>query len=355
MNGIQKIEISPKTILFTISVILIIWLLIQLKELVILVFVAFSISAMVSPIVDYLHEKNFPKPLSIFLIYVLFFTGLGILIFLMYKPFASQLEDFLAVLPGLFVNIVNEIGNRFPAIKEQLNWDEVVNNIENSFWEGTQVSDIPGQVFTGVGKAFGIVGSFFNVLINIISTIVLSVYFIHIKEPSKQRVLQVIPKKYKKRVFDYINTVEHQLGAWLRAQLFLMFLIGSLSWIGLEIVGLKFALPMGVISGFLEVIPNVGPTISLILALVIGIGSGAAVWKIIFIAIWFIAIQQFENYVIVPQLIRKVVGISPVLTLIALLGASKIFGLWGTLLAVPAVAILQISFRFYLKYKKPED
>jgi predicted PurR-regulated permease PerM len=128
-----------------------------------------------------------------------------------------------------------------------------------------------------------------------------------------------------------------------------MILIGSLSWLGLEIVGMNFALPMGVIAGFLEVIPNVGPTISLVLALVFGAGSSAPAWKII-----FIAIQQFENFVIVPQLMRKVIGTSPVLTLIALLGASKIFGLWGTLLAVPAVAIFQISFRFYLKYKNPE-
>jgi predicted PurR-regulated permease PerM len=131
-----------------------------------------------------------------------------------------------------------------------------------------------------------------------------------------------------------------------------MAIIGILGWLGLEIIGVEFSAPMGVIGGLLETIPNIGPMITWFLAVIIGIGSNLPTWKVVFIAIWFILIQQVENYIIIPKLMEKFVGTNPLLTILAVLGASRIFGVWGALLAVPAVAITQISLREYLKYKK---
>lgn len=355
MNNTYKIEITPKSLLTGILIFVGIWFLIQLKSLLLLVFIAFSISSMLSPVIEFLYTKKIPKSLSILVIYALFFSTIILIIALTYKPFITQLQDFAAVLPKLVGNAMNTLVDRVPALEENFNWDNIISSIQESIGEGTQISDLSGQLISGVGTAFGLVGSFFNALVNIVSTIVLSIYFIHFKENSKQTVLRFFPKKHRKTTIAFIDRIEHQLGRWLRAQLFLMFFIGFLSWLGLEIVGIKFALPMGVISGLLEAIPNVGPSISFILAIMIGVGSGASLWKIVFIMIWFIAIQQLENYVIVPKLMQKFVGTNPVLTLIAILAGSKLLGLWGALLAVPVVAIIQISLRFYLEQKNAKQ
>lgn len=351
MKKIYKVEITPKTIIFTIALLGLIWLIIKVFSVFFLIFIAFAISAMLSPVIDYLKMKKVPRTISIALIYLLFFTIIILLVSVSYKPIITQLEEFIRALPDIFVNVVNSIVDRLPFIKEKFNWEEILNNLKDSFWQSIEVSDLSKTLIDNFGKALGVVGSVFTAIINIFATIILSIYFLQFKEKSKQKFIKLIPLKHQKRIFKLINKIETQLGSWLRAQLILMTIIGLLAWIGMELVGMKFSIPMGIVAGLLEVIPNLGPTITWFLAIVVATGSQMPLWKIIFIALWFIMIQQLENYVIIPKLMQKFVGINPVITIIAILIASKIFDLWGALLAVPTVAIIQIALREYLAFR----
>ncbi|MFC1780132.1 AI-2E family transporter [Patescibacteria group bacterium] len=354
MNKIQRVEITPKTILTTFLIICLIWFVIKLYSVLVLVFIAFSIAAMLSPVVEYLHKRKVPKTLSIAIIYIIFLSFVVLLILVSYKPLITQIEAFTKALPDIIINVVNFIVERIPPIRDTFNWDEISENIKNTFWDNIQVTSLSEYIISGLGKAFGLVGSFFSALVSIFSTIVLSIYFIQFKEPSKEKFVKLLPSKYQKRIFKLINKVEEQLGAWLRAQILLMLIIGILAWSGLEFIGMEFSIPLGIVAGLLEVVPGIGPMITWVLAITVGIGSGLPTWQMIFIAIWFILIQQLENYIIIPKIMQKFMGTNPVLTIIAILGASKIFGIWGTLLAVPAIAIFQISLRYYLEYKKSE-
>ncbi len=352
MNKVYKVEITPKTISVTFLTIFCVWLIITLRDLVLLLFISFSIAAMLSPLIDYLHTKKIPRNVSIIFIYIIFLAIITSLILLLYKPLIIQLQDFIKNFPEIFINVIDAIIERVPIIEERFNWDEILKSIKDSFWQSSNITDFSSQLVSGIGKAFGIVGSTFNGLVSFLTTIMLSIYFIHFKEDSKQKFLKIIPKKHQKRILKFINTIEKQLGTWLRAQIILMLIIGILSFIGFEIIGSNFSIPMGIISGILEAVPGIGPLISWILALIVTIGSGLPAWNIIFIAIWFILIQQIENYFIVPKLMEKIVGINPVVTLIAILGANKILGVWGALVAAPVIAILQISIKYYLDFKK---
>lgn len=352
MEKIYKVEITPKTIILILTILFSVWLLITLHGLVLLIFIAFSIAATLSPLIEYLNKKSIPKNVSIIGIYFLFLACFILLILLIYKPLILQLQDFIRNFPDIFVNVINSVIDKIPIIKEQFNWDEIFKNIKDSFWEKQQIANISSQLISGIGKAFGIVGSTFNGLVNLLTTIMLSMYFIQFKEDSKEKLLKLVPVKHHKRIIKFMNTIEKQLGTWLRAQIILMLIIGTLSFIGFEIVGSNFSIPMGIIAGLLESVPGIGPIITWILAMIVVIGSNMPTWKIVFITIWFILIQQLENYFIVPKIMEKIVGINPILTLIAILGATRILGIWGALLAVPLVAIIQISLRYYLEYKK---
>lgn len=352
MKKVYKVEITPKTIILTLTILFSVWLLITLHDLVLLIFIAFSIAAMLSPLIDYLNTKRIPKNVSIIGIYFLSLASFFLLILLIYKPLILQLQDFIRNFPDIFINVINSIVDKIPVIKEQFNWDEILRNIKDSFWEKQPIADISSQLISGIGKAFGIVGSTFSGLVNLLTTIMLSMYFIQFKETSKVKLLKLVPVKHHKRIIKFINIIEKQLGTWLRAQILLMLIIGILSFIGFEIVGSNFSIPMGIIAGLLESVPGIGPIITWILAMIVATGSNMPAWKVIFITIWFILIQQLENYFIVPKIMEKIVGINPVLTLIAMLGATRILGVWGALLAVPLVAIIQIALRYYIEYKK---
>jgi predicted PurR-regulated permease PerM len=271
---------------------------------------------------------------------------------LLYQPIIEQFQRFIVVLPDLVVKVINSIIERFPWIQESLNWDTILSNIQESFWQSSGLTDF----ITNIPKyIFSIIGSFITILISFFSVIILSIFFIQGKDISKEKLQNLFPIKHQERFTEFINNVENQMGAWLRGQILLMLVIGILSWLGFTIIGLEFSIPIGVVGGLLEAVPNVGPMITLVLALVVGVGSEAAVWKIIFIAVWFILIQQFENYVIVPKVMQKVVGANPILTIIGVLVGSRLFGIWGALLSVPLVAIIQIILRDYMKYRNSTE
>lgn len=352
MQKVIKVEITPKTVIPILCLLGLIWIVTKTYGVIFLIFIAYAISSMLSPVIDSLYRRRVPRSLSIVLIYLLFITIIIFLILISYKPLITQVEAFTRSLPDIFVNVVNATVERVPFIKERFNWDEILKSIKENFWTNFEAANISNYLISGVGKAFGFVGSVFGILINIFTVIILSVYFLQSKESSKEKLLKLVPLKHQKRILRLLDAIENQLGSWLRAQLLLMTLIGFLGWLGLEIIGMEFSVPMGIIAGLLEIIPGIGPMITWILAVIIGVGSNIPAWKVVFIAVWFILIQQVENYLIIPKLMEKFVGINPVLTIIAILGASKIFGVWGALLAVPTVAILQISLREYMKYRK---
>ncbi|MBU0975646.1 MAG: AI-2E family transporter [Patescibacteria group bacterium] len=355
MNKSYKIEITTKTIIKAFVLAGVAWLFIQLTEIIFVIFIAFSVSAMLSPVIDYLHVKKMPRGLSISLIYFLSFSTLVVLLLLSYKPIVTQMEIFIQEFPTIITNFADWLIEKIPFVRDKFNWDQIFENLKQSFLQNFQISSLSDYFFTGVKQAFGIVGSIFGGLINVISVFVLSIYFIQFKEPSKQKILSLLPGKHQKRVLNFINALEKNLGAWLRAQVLLMTMVGVLAWFGLELIGADFSIPLGISAALLEAVPGIGPTISLIFALTVSIGSHFPLWKILFVTVWFVLIQLFENYLIVPKLMQKVVGINPMLTLIAILGASKIMGLWGALLAVPIVAIFQISLTHYLKYRKDNN
>jgi len=352
MEKKYSVEISPKTLILGALITISIFILIKLQSVLILIFLAFSISSMLGPIVLYLQKKKIPKTLSIIIIYILFFTVIIGGTILISKPIAEQMSAFSQSLPRLITNIFEDIGERFPIIKEKLNWEEFVDDIQDSFLASNDISSFTSPIASGLKEALGLVGTVFTFLINFFAVIVLSIYFLQLQKKSKSRLFKLISPKNYKKISNMIIKIEEKLGSWLRSQILLMLIIGILGWIGPQVINLPYAIPLGIISGLLEIIPNVGPTVTWIIAIIIVTGGQAPLWQIIFIAVWFILIQQIENYFIVPKLMQKRIGLNPIITIIAILSAGKLIGPIGTLLAVPLVATLQIIVYEYFEQKK---
>jgi predicted PurR-regulated permease PerM len=143
----------------------------------------------------------------------------------------------------------------------------------------------------------------------------------------------------EQRVKSLIVQIEEKLGSWLRGQLFLSLIIGILSYIGLLVLGIPYALPLAVVAGVLEVIPVIGPIISsipsVLIALTISPILGLAV------AAMYFVIQQLENHLIVPQVMKRAVGLNPLIVILAIAIGSSLLGFAGALLAVPIAVVLQ--------------
>lgn len=152
---------------------------------------------------------------------------------------------------------------------------------------------------------------------------------------------------YVKRITDVFDKAEARMGAWVRGQLFLMTLIGFMTYIGLVFLGVPYAFPLAIIAGILEIVPIIGPVVSSIPAIFVSF-SVAPVLGLAVIGLYII-VQQAENNIVVPLVMRKAVGLNPIVTLIAITVGGKLGGLLGMLLAVPAALVVETVLMELLK------
>jgi predicted PurR-regulated permease PerM len=153
----------------------------------------------------------------------------------------------------------------------------------------------------------------------------------------------VTPKEHETYVLNLWQRAQKKMGQWLQGQLFLAIVVGVLVYIGLSLLGIRFALLLAIIAGILELVPYIGPVLSAIPAVIL------AFFQMPILALWvlilYIIIQQLENYLLVPVIMKKVVGLNPVVVIIALLIGGKLLGILGIILAVPAAAVLAEFFK----------
>jgi len=144
----------------------------------------------------------------------------------------------------------------------------------------------------------------------------------------------------EKKAEELILALEEKLGGWVRGELFLMFAVGLMSYSGLRLLDVDYALPLALIAGVLELIPNIGPTLAMVPAAIVGFASSSIIGLAV-VALYFL-IQQLENNFIVPLVMRRALGLHPLITLLALMIGLKIGGVGGTLLAIPVVLFIKV-------------
>ncbi len=310
----KKVEISHRTIIFAFIFTGLVWLLIQIRQILLLFFVSFVLMSALNPAVNRLQKLKIPRAISIILIYILFFGILGTILGLLIPPLVEQTRLLL---------------NSAPTNLERLG----LLNIDLDFIS-SQLGSIPKNVFTVIS------GVFTNMLA--LFTIIIFTFYLLLERRNLDQYLTILFGDHKEevRVKQFIDKVEQGLGSWVRAQFSLMFIIGLLSFIGLKLLGIEFALPLALLAGILEVVPNIGPTISALPAIIAGLTISPLLALAVF-ALYFL-IQQFENNLIVPQIMKKSTGVNPLVTIFSLMAGFKIAGIMGAILAVPVVIVLQI-------------
>lgn len=310
---VRRIDISWKTIVFITVFLLSLWILYQIIDLILLLFVALILMSALAPIVAFLEKIKIPKALSIIIVYTLVFGILGGILTISFTPLIDQTATLIQVLPSAVVEILS------------------VSQVDAGFLQ---------KELTGLtGNIFSLTKTLFNNLIAIILLLVLSFYLLLERENLEKRASSLFIGN-EERVRKLLIEVEEKLGMWLRGQIILSIVIGVLAYLGLTILQIPYALPLAIWAGLLEVIPVIGPIISaipvILLALTISplLAAGSA-------AMYFV-IQQLENHLIVPQIMGKAVGLNPLIVILAIAVGGRLLGVGGALLAVPIVVVVQI-------------
>lgn len=318
-----KIEITAKTFLFGIGIVLGFWFLVQIRQVILLLFISLILVSALHSSVDWLEKRKVPRVLGILFLYVLIVAFIFGILAVIIPPLIEQTNNLISRLPLIFEQI-----NRFLTYYQIPTQDLV-----------TRLSAELGKLG---GNIFQITQGVLSTLLTIITLLVLTFYLLLEWKKVTNLAASAFAGRQEKRVKKLLNDIQVGLGAWVRGEIALMLIIGGVSYLGLFLLGIPSALPLAVLAGVLEIIPIIGPIISAIPAVLIGLTISPVI-AIAVAALYFI-IQQLENNLIVPNVMSKAVGVNPLVTLVALMVGAKLFGIFGAVLSVPIVVLAKIVF-----------
>lgn len=309
----RTINISHKTIFFLAAFFGILWALFLITDVIILLFIAIIFMSGLSPMVSFLEAKlKAPRALAIALVYVLIIGIIAGLVSVIVIPLVEQTTNLSQALPTKIETIL-------PA-----NWvDQSVINQE--------ISNISKD-------AVSFTLAIFNNFIALISILVLTFYLL-LERDKLDNLLSQFFIGHEEKISRVTNRIEEKLGAWLRGQFALSVIIAAIVYVVLLVMGVPYALPLAIFAGLLEVVPVIGPIISAIPAVIVAYFVSPVLGGVVIAA--FFIIQQLENHFIVPQVMKKAVGLNPLIVILAVAVGGKLLGLAGALLAVPIVVVLQ--------------
>ena len=310
----RKIEISHKTIIFTVAFLGLLWFLFFIKDIVLQLFVALILMSVLNPLINKLSKFKIPKGISVLISYVVIFGVLGLAVATLLPPLVEQTTNLANNLPKYLQDLgINKYAN-----------GEVLKQIIS------QLGSVPGQI---VKAGF----SLFTNILSILKIAIFAFYLLLMKDKFDQNLEPLFGREKSKSISTLVDRLENRLGGWARGQFFLMLLVGTLSYIGFIILGIPYALPLAMLSGLFEIVPFVGPVIAAIPAIILGFSISPFV-GFATIGLAFL-IQQLENYVFVPKIMEKSTGVSPIVTLLALAIGSRLAGIVGMIISIPLVII----------------
>lgn len=326
----RTINISTGIIFRTILILLGIWFLYVIRDIVAILFIAVIITAAIEPIVNWMNQKRIPRSLAVSIIYVLLFAIIGSVIYFLIPPFAFQFQDFSQNFPSY----VEKLTGLFRGL-ENFGQSHNLSFTEQNFLQG--VSDNITQYSLNIfSTTIGVFSGFISILIVMSLTFYMSVK----KDGMKNFVIAVTPDKYQDYAVSAAERVKVKIGKWMQGQLFLMLLIFLLDFLALYFLNVPYALVLAMLGGALEIIPYLGPIISAVPAILLGFLVSPLTG--ILVAAAYIVIQQAESHIITPQIMKKVLGLNPIVIILALLVGAKIGGVLGAILSVPITTAMSV-------------
>lgn len=335
-----NIEISTGTIIRALLIILGLWFLFLIKEIISLLFISLVIVSSIEPAINWMHVRKIPRSLGVILVYILLFSIVGLSISFLIPPLMEQFRDLYLKLPEYSQRIEQSLQGVKDYFQTQGNILDIQNLIGQS---NSSFPEISGNLFS---KTVGVFSGF-------VSTIVVFalVFYMSVKQDGINNfVALVVPKKHEEYALSLTSRIKAKIGRWMTGQLLLMVIIFALDFLGFYFIGVPYALSLAIFAGLMEIVPYVGPIVSAIPAVILGLTISPTTGLMVVILVF--AVQQFENHVIVPQIMKKALGLDPIAVILALLIGLKLGGVLGAILAIPIATTIGVVIEDLMK--KPE-
>jgi predicted PurR-regulated permease PerM len=344
----STITITTGTIVRTLLVLVLFALVYYLRDLALIILTAVVLSSAMEPAIVWLRKRGLGRLLSVILIYMVVLALFAGGVFFFVPPLLNDMLGFLNRLPDDLRNIdFTDILNNSTVLTNPTSFSVEQANISDTFGQSKEVI----QALTG--NFLKTTGAIFGGLLSFILIVVLSFYFAVLETGVDDFLRIVTPVRYQDYVVNLWKRAQMKIGLWMQGQVLLGVIVGVLVYLGLTIIGVPYAFFLAILAFVFELIPVFGPIIAAVPAVILGFDDGGLTTGLFVIGLYLI-IQQFENHLIYPLVVRKVVGVPPILVIIALIVGAKLAGFLGILLSVPVSAALK-EFVDDIQRKKDDE
>ena len=337
-------RVVSRAILFTLAVLIGLWLLGQLTSVVVRVVLAVILAAGMKPLVDRLTHRELrrhgwwtpPRGFVVLVVYlltiILVSTASGLILQVVIVEIQNLANSAPAYAPRI-VSYVNGLLDLVPGGREMV----------TEFDLNSQMSGLVSRFFGVFSQAlvvFQYVLGLFSGLLDVLMILLLALY-ITTDGPKIARYLRAfLPPDRHEQASRVTSRIFVRLGGWVSGQILLCVIIGVVSWVGLTIIGVPYAVVLALVAGVMEAVPNVGPLIAAVPAIMVA--ALYSPWKALLVVGLYLLIQQLENYIIVPRVMSKAVELHPLAVLLALMVGGELMGVLGAVLAVPVAAAISV-------------
>jgi predicted PurR-regulated permease PerM len=329
-----KSDPAVRNIALTALAVVVLWAAYLARDALLIIYISALLAIGFGPVVNAIEHQTFiragtkrlPRWLAILIVYVAIIGVLAIVALLVIPPMIEQSQELWTKVPGL-LDRGQSLLMRYGLLNHRITLEEAVRSAPSS--PGNAVGTVAMAVTRAIGGIFALM-----------TILILSFYLLVESETMFTAFARLFPRSDRPRFEEGARQISTKVSAWLNGQLMLAGAIGSSAAIGLYLLGVPYFYVLALVAGIGEMIPIIGPILSAVPA--IAVAFAVSPRTALFVAIFFFLQQQVENHVLVPKVMERQVGVSPVVVIAALLIGGSLLGVLGAILAIPTAAILQV-------------
>jgi predicted PurR-regulated permease PerM len=352
-------RVASRTVFLVFAVALAAWLVVRLRTQVVQLLLAVIISAGMTPLVDRLARPyrlgragrtgrtwTPPRALVVLALYLLLIAVIVLVLSLVLPPVADDIEGLVRRIPSYVDDVeawVLALSARYPFLPQLGEADLSAGLVDKlkplAAQIGNQLSSLLGQTLTLIR----FVADLLSGALSGIFVLVLALYITQDSERILRYLVGFMPEERQEQVLQAAGRIGDRLGGWLRGQIALSAIIGAMTFVGLSLIGVPYAVLLALIAAVGEAIPLIGPIFSAVPAVFVAFFQ-SPLQGLLTLAL-YILVQQLENHLVVPKVMERAVALHPLAVIIALLVGGELLGITGAILSVPVAAAIAVVIR----------
>ncbi|MBI5466496.1 MAG: AI-2E family transporter [Candidatus Kerfeldbacteria bacterium] len=334
-TSLRNINVSFVVLLKIVLMILALYFLYQVLDVLALVFVAIVLSTALDPWVDWFQRNHVPRSLAMLIIYFVLFVVISLVVVLMVPPLVAQLGQLASSFPYYY----SKLAAGFSSWETGAG-DDISATLQQTLQSlGSSLANATSSVLSTVAGIFG-------GLVQFVVALVMTYYLVVDETGLKRFIRSLTPSRHQDYVWDLMSRIQRKLGLWLRGQLLLMLVVGVMTYIGLAIlkafnlVQMDYILVLALWAALTEVVPYIGPVLGGIPAVFLALAV-SPIQALIVLGL-YVLVQQLENNLLVPVIMKRAVGLNPIVSIVVILIGAKLGGIVGALICIPVATALAV-------------